>query len=384
MHSLLKAAAASVVLVACLAIEGSAGSSCVEGHSMGRDGVQWARRSRDRAELMHDYKRPKRAKYYGGGGGPPGWALHRPAPRAPPFYSHTPPPDYMFDDENSPASFAPSASPVFKLGLLSKKPAAGPETLVDADIANLVRSLSKNDLDRIIEYAGEKSGRPYIRNAIDGPAEYDGDDHRRPSRGRPGRPAGAGPRSPVGSPYVPDGAPSPSHAYGNSELGAGMVADRDPLLFVTDRYREEEFPNVSSFRDDSADFDISYTKNIESVIKPVADYKLGNFGELPLMNEESKTKSIDSYNVAHYTVTSISSPPESKKSDSGERGAGAEPKFEAAPAAGAAAAARAHSDAHLKAVKIWTHHSVGAAYTVHDDGSLSPEKPLLRKPATYS
>ncbi|XP_022827902.1 extensin-1-like [Spodoptera litura] len=37
--------------------------------------------------------------------------------------------------------------------------------------------------------------------------------------------------------------------------------------------------------------------------------------------------------------------------------------------------AKEQSDAHLKAIKIWSHKSKGAAYTLHDDGTLSPEWP---------
>ncbi|XP_026318978.1 uncharacterized protein LOC113229554 isoform X1 [Hyposmocoma kahamanoa] len=43
------------------------------------------------------------------------------------------------------------------------------------------------------------------------------------------------------------------------------------------------------------------------------------------------------------------------------------------------ATGKEHSDAHLKAVKIWTHKSKGTAYTLHDDGTLSLELPLPKK-----
>jgi hypothetical protein len=53
------------------------------------------------------------------------------------------------------------------------------------------------------------------------------------------------------------------------------------------------------------------------------------------------------------------------------------PKLELAPSR---EAAKEQSDAHLQAIKIWTHHSRGTAYTLHDDGTLSLEKPARPKP----
>lgn len=48
-----------------------------------------------------------------------------------------------------------------------------------------------------------------------------------------------------------------------------------------------------------------------------------------------------------------------------------EPIYEPAPPVSAAAS---QADAHLKATKIWSYKSRGAAYTLNDDGTLTPER----------
>lgn len=58
------------------------------------------------------------------------------------------------------------------------------------------------------------------------------------------------------------------------------------------------------------------------------------------------------------------------------------PKIEAAPSA-ESSAAYAQSDAHLKAIKIWTHRSKGTAYTLHSDGTLSLEFPSKPRPKYF-
>lgn len=48
------------------------------------------------------------------------------------------------------------------------------------------------------------------------------------------------------------------------------------------------------------------------------------------------------------------------------------PEVETAPPA---SVTKDQSEAHLKAIKIWTHKSKGVAYTVLEDGTLTLERP---------
>ncbi|XP_035450573.2 uncharacterized protein LOC118276383 [Spodoptera frugiperda] len=136
---------------------------------------------------------------------------------------------------------------------------------------------------------------------------------------------------------------------------------------------EETLPPPINMRE--VDFDASYTHNVPTVVKADSDsYAVENFGDLPLMNHNSKLHSVSSYHVPHYTVTksksqSLPPPPSSSYSSAANIQT---PPVEPAPPV---SAAQEQSDAHLKAIKIWSHKSKGAAYTLHDDGTLTPEWP---------
>lgn len=65
--------------------------------------------------------------------------------------------------------------------------------------------------------------------------------------------------------------------------------------------REEQLPKPTNLRDET-DYEVSYTNKIPFVTS-VDNYKLENFGDLPLMEYNSKLASSDSYNVPHYTVS---------------------------------------------------------------------------------
>ncbi|CAH1636651.1 unnamed protein product [Spodoptera littoralis] len=152
---------------------------------------------------------------------------------------------------------------------------------------------------------------------------------------------------------------------------------------------EETLPPPINMRE--VDFDVSYTNNVPTVVQADStSYEVENFGDLPLMNYNSKLHSVSSYHVPHYTVTqsksqSLPSPPSSSYSSSqsysssstGLKPSPAAASIKAPPVEPAPppSVAKEQSDAHLKAIKIWSHKSKGAAYTLHDDGTLTPEWP---------
>ncbi|CAH0683353.1 unnamed protein product [Spodoptera exigua] len=152
---------------------------------------------------------------------------------------------------------------------------------------------------------------------------------------------------------------------------------------------EETLPPPINMRE--VDFDVSYTNNVPTVVKADStSYEVENFGDLPLMNYNSKLHSVSSYHVPHYTITqsksqSLPSPPSSSYSSSqsysssstGLKPSPAAASIKAPPVEPAPppSVAKEQSDAHLKAIKIWSHKSKGAAYTLHDDGTLTPEWP---------
>ncbi|XP_046977898.1 uncharacterized protein LOC124543679 [Vanessa cardui] len=337
-------------------------------------------------------------------------------PFSPPIrgpFSYTPPPGYTANDIGPPIS---SNARPYKV---SKKPTN--EGLGDEDINNLFKYLSKKDLDKIVKYANEKERSamryrepsdnsnyeysPDFNNndnipkqayekILNGPDEYrshglDNDS----SNVKYESSQFAGPVNNY-QPYSQrnlDGEAS-MHQSQFSFLDAHIQRQIEDMSFENrNRYtdgitdQEELLPRPTNLRND--DYDISFTNDVPSVVKPESSsYKLENFADLPLMGyENSKLHSVNSYNVPHYSVTSNLNPsnqrPFNKQLSSStqfSKPSSHNNEFEVEPAP-PASAAKDQSDAHLKAIKIWTHKSKGTAYTLHDDGTLSLEKPTRPK-----
>lgn len=64
---------------------------------------------------------------------------------------------------------------------------------------------------------------------------------------------------------------------------------------------EEYLPRPVNMREDN--FYGAYTNNVPNVVKSESDYEIKDFGELPLMNYNSKLDTVSSYHVPHYTVS---------------------------------------------------------------------------------
>ncbi|XP_028156923.1 uncharacterized protein LOC114350351 [Ostrinia furnacalis] len=391
-----------------------------------------------RSRQMPEYLRVKRAKYYSS----PSRFYRKPPP---PFltkgaFSYTPPPNYMESDDPHPGSFRPKVS-------TSKRPVN--DGLGDDDINNLVKHLSKQDLDRIIEFAGEKYGNPIEKYSTSlnkvkenddvriykvaaqetdqdhqfalnglyiGNNEHTGYEMEYKSISK--RPADTDKYVNNANQFAINGLyanvnnanfrntppqfhPSPEinsqelantpldtqeskhsgqftmlDAYIQKELN-GAASDKVVASFTDSQAtQEEQLPKPVNLREDH--YETSNTDNVE-VVKQ-SSYKLENFGNLPLMDYSSKRDTVSSYHVPHYSVVSSpnNAPPPPAPASYGPSSNIKTPPIEPAPPV---SAAKEQSDAHLKAIKIWTHRSKGAAYTLHDDGSLSVETPGRPKPA---
>ncbi|XP_047990212.1 uncharacterized protein LOC125229427 [Leguminivora glycinivorella] len=355
-------------------------------------------------------------------------------------FSITPPPGYMMDDDEP-----YPGRPYDPRPKVSKRPNDG---LRDEDINNIVKYLSKQDLDKLIDMASDKERyrensverRPYKRDesrvketehptsgfSFNGPYKiYESDKYNSngpwvesesiPVHFKPQDDVYNGP---IRSQNTEEFRPKPQENYNKYN---GPYAPTDLLNYVEDAtqskivYINHETPNMSTeesmqnkqisylnayihheingmpkqdiqreellpkpvnLREE--DFDISYTNNVPTVVRP--GYKVENFGDLPLMSNAHKLDTVSSYKVPHYTVTSSSKyspppPPPSSSSSSSSLSSSSysSPSVPLEPAA-PISAAKEQSDAHLKAVKIWTHRSQGTAYTLHSDGTLSLER----------
>ncbi|XP_075975073.1 uncharacterized protein LOC142975853 [Anticarsia gemmatalis] len=416
---------------------------------------------------LSQYTRVKRGKYYSS---PPLRFYNRP-PMAIPIkgpFSYTPPPFVSDDDAPYPGS---------RPYKVSKRPALPNDGLADDDITNIVQHLSKQDLDKILEFAQEKHqnhnkyrdvhntneySRPF---KMESKILYKGNTHAKYEElphykeesfinyvtqtpyvkstrdEHPRRPADhedtpsqsqwfnidntEHKREPIGFESF-----SPSHSLMNSEVPIDFTVSnshiKEPFLkvfaaqesplnqagveslspklayenlngpvslpiaknpYFVDSDEEEKLPRPVNMR--AEDFVGSFTQNVPKVAALASSYDIESFGDLPLMDYSSKLHDVSSYHVPHYTVTqpkppksappsppisfsSYSSSSSSLLKPSPAAAAIKEPIYEPAPPA---SAAKEQSDAHLKATKIWSHRSKGAAYTLHDDGTLSPERP---------
>ncbi|CAG5002576.1 unnamed protein product [Parnassius apollo] len=363
--------------------------------------------------------RIKRAKYYSS----PQRFYKRP-PMGHPVYgafSYTPPPGYMMDDEEQiPSSQRPTK--------FSKRPSD--DGLKQEDLKNLIKYLSKKDLDKIVEFAMEKEkyrdtyfektrdfkkqvhtnnegnfkdANDEKRFSLDGPyinpngykhsnMEFQNSNIKYTPQPKPIRESESDLENRAEAVKMYFTSPSePQETIQNQQFAVvdafiqqefnGMGNERSQNIFTDSKVMEEEYlPTPLNLRPE--DYDASFTNNIPTFIKAdSSSYKLENFGSLPLMNYNSKLHSVSSYSVPHYTVTSptgYQTPPEPPQLSSSHSSSDVEsPPLELAPAT---TNYRDQTDAHLKAIKIWTHKSRGTAYTLHDDGTLSLEKPLRPKP----
>ncbi|XP_061713915.1 uncharacterized protein LOC133522584 [Cydia pomonella] len=382
--------------------------------------------------------RVKRGKYYSY----PSRFYRRP-PNSYPVkgaFSITPPPGYMMDDDEPPYPGRPH-DPRPKVSS-SKRPNDG---LRDEDINNIVKYLSKQDLDKLIDVASEKERfreniverRPYKRDesrvikdtdystpgfSLNGPYKiYESDKFNRngpwvqesdsiPLHFKPQDEVYNGPfksqnteefrskpqeyDSKYNGPYAPtdllnyaEDATQSKIVYVNDDTANLQTEEsmqnkqisylnayihheiNDMPKQVDNGQREELLPKPVNLREE--DFDISYTNNVPTVVRP--SYKVENFGDLPLMSNAHKLDTVSSYKVPHYTVTSNTKyqpPPPPPSSLSSSYSLPSVPLEPAPPIS----AAKEQSDAHLKAIKIWTHRSRGTAYTLHNDGTLSLER----------
>ncbi|KAJ2950878.1 hypothetical protein O0L34_g5238 [Tuta absoluta] len=371
-------------------------------------------------------------------------------------FSYTPPPNYMQDDESH------------YRAKVSKKPTN--DGLGDEDIGNLVKHLTKKDLDKIIEFAGvtryaekyrddSSEYKPYRRPENSGyriedvdqfaqnihhfkeqenvlKVEYNGPKMNYGARPRILHPTPpsfidetnsnyindasqtkviysspreqhisnpntrivfSNPQSPFSHPrsnpssqnpsthldteesmrqYVTYVTVPPSHKANDEgtllTAPPNYVKDNEYALFTdSDNMQEEQLPKPLNLRDD---YEVANTDHVPKVIKSDG-YKVESFKDLPLMDYDSKRHTVSSYNVPHYLVTSTKS-----HSPSSSYQQVKVPTIEQAPQG---YSGNDMSDAHLKAVKIWTHRSKGTAYTLHDDGTLSLEKPKTRPQHRY-
>ncbi|KAG7298887.1 hypothetical protein JYU34_017344 [Plutella xylostella] len=285
-------------------------------------------------------KRVKRSKYFSSP--PPGAIRYFKRPPPTEFnkgtFSYTPPPNYMSEDEDLPY---PTGSFPSRPPQVMKKP-----LLNDEDINNFVRYLSKQDLDKIVELANERDRNNRFKNA-------NGNEDRFNLNG----PYVSNNVSPYSGPPNNNGFANQGHmqqkvTYDN---GPNQLGNNNQGGYSTND--EELLPKPVNLRDDGDNVLGAYTQNVPSIARPLSSYKVEGFGDLPVMDYHSKMFMTSSYNVPHYSSTP---PPPSP------------PAYEPAPPA---SEGKAQSDAHLKAVRIWTHRSNGQAYTLHDDGSLSVERP---------
>ncbi|KOB65404.1 Uncharacterized protein OBRU01_22801 [Operophtera brumata] len=405
---------------------------------------------------MQGYTRIKRVKY----SNPPQRFYSRPPVSFPNkgVFSYTPPPNYMMDNDEPPP-YPGNPYPGSSRPKVSKRPTN--EGLGEKDLQNFVKYLSKQDLDKILEFAGqnrdsERYRDPYekhldyrsttdeyksIYNSIQGPEKYSPkpkeDDskifsalvqeidldpkfnphqQKKPNEYNNNIATYDDPRTSDPNPYqdkkpnenysnlgnfVTDPTPlsafytDPSNHTNNAPLDtqesmqsqiAYTNTQNNGALFTDSKVMpEENLPKPLNLRDEQ-DFDVSFTNNVPTVVKADPSYKLENFGDLPLMNYNSKLDTLSSYHVPHYTVTSSKSlssnaapspsyTAPSSYSPSSSYSSSSPARVPAVEPAPPSSAAKEQSDAHLKAVRIWSHKSKGTAYTLHDDGTLSLEKP---------
>lgn len=93
--------------------------------------------------------------------------------------------------------------------------------------------------------------------------------------------------------------------YFNFVQNFNDLATKDGHIFTDSSImKEEELPRPVNLREE--EYVVSHTMDVPTVVEADSSYDVENFGELPLMNyENSKLNSVSSYNVPHYTVSTI-------------------------------------------------------------------------------
>ncbi|CAH2260102.1 jg4814 [Pararge aegeria aegeria] len=331
-----------------------------------------------------EYTRNKRAKYYS----VPSYKYYNR-----PTYSHNRGPFYTSSHSYTQNDIGPATRQ--RPYKVSKRPTH--EGLGDEDFNNLMKYLSNKDLDKIVEFAADKEiYTDKYRDLND--YEYNGDlkntdyeeDLRPYSQFEYNKYSSFENRNPnINMNYLYSQVPINTEESGETEQLSvldeyiqkeiNVMSDRNNIFTDSDTMREEQLPKPLNLRED--DYVVSFTNNVPSFVKPETEYRLENFADLPLMEyENSKLEKVNSYSVPHYSVISSSnslprSPSPTLASPSllpSILSLKNVPEVEPAPPA---STAKEQSDAHLKAIKIWTHKSKGTAYTLHDDGTLSLENP---------
>lgn len=227
---------------------------------------------------------------------------------------------------------------------VSKRPSS--DGLGDNDINNLVKHLTKQDLDKIIEFANEKTkdldieyNRPYKRENSIRPTyakdAYKGNIDTNYQDEKPyevefmkyvnyvteATPTKYALQEDRRSPYPIDSKPNQVTFYspqedqripvpvdtGGSLTSENIINTQIPYQVSSNPYfsettEEENLPSPVNMREE--DFAVSYTNNVPTIVEAdSSSYKAENFGDLPLMNYNSKLYSVSSYNVPHYTVS---------------------------------------------------------------------------------
>lgn len=265
-------------------------------------------------------------------------------------FSYTPPPGYMNDNDDPP--YPGNPNPGNSRPKVSKRP--NKEGLRDEDLQNFVRYLSKQDLDKILEYAGfnrdsERTRDPYEKQIDNRPTtdEYrniynsiqDTDISQKPNEDESQIFKGVVHEiglDPKFNPYKEKN-PSfnrPTNADSNDDLNPANYATDPTPSFYSDApnpngldaqesaqnqitysstfdssaptnkvLSEEILPRPVNLRDDQ-DFEASFTNKVP-VVNVDPSYQLENFGNLPLMNYNSKLDTLSSYHVPHYTVSTL-------------------------------------------------------------------------------
>ncbi|XP_069358087.1 uncharacterized protein [Maniola hyperantus] len=357
-----------------------------------------------------EYARNKRAKYY-----------------SIPSHKYYGRPSYTYSNRSPFTYSSPHGYTANDIGLASKqkpyKVSKIPfnEGLGDDDFNNLIKYLSHKDLDKIVKFAAEKERNLDNYRDLDN-YEYKGDfdseefrnidyEEDNPDSNDPNiqfyykynniikhRPSINYPQMQTNmnmytqTPIKTGEEPELSLLDGYIQKEINVMNDRNYIFTDSSTWKEEELPKPINLRED--DYDVSSTNNVRSFAKPESSYQLGNFADLPLMDyEHSKLERVNSYSVPYYSVSTRNSkfvlsssnhrprypspaplPPSQLSSSPVSSSISLTNALEVEPAP-PASAAKEQSDAHLKAIKIWTHKSKGTAYTLHDDGTLSLEQP---------
>lgn len=92
----------------------------------------------------------------------------------------------------------------------------------------------------------------------------------------------------------------PSEPIGNSQRLVGASVSNN--AFFSESNEEAKLPPPVNMRDE--EFEVSNTNNVPKVVKAEStSYEVENFGDLPLMDYNSKLHDVSSYHVPHYTVS---------------------------------------------------------------------------------